>query len=55
MAIALQINSLEFDANNEITALVSIEKEVLTLNKKINPTAANVRFHNILHKPITFI
>lgn len=46
-SINLQINSLEFDPNNEITALVSVEKEVLTLNKKINPTAANVRTWNI--------
>lgn len=38
----LQINSLEFDQSNEITALVSTENEVLSLNKKINPTAANV-------------
>lgn len=40
----LQINSLEFDQNNEITAIVSSEKEILTLNKKINPTAANVMY-----------
>lgn len=37
-----QINALEFDQSNEVIALVSSEKEVLALNKKINPTAANV-------------
>lgn len=38
----LQINSLEFDSNDEIIALISSENEKLQLNKKINPTASNV-------------
>lgn len=37
-----QIHALEFDPNGEITALVSNEKEVVPLTKKINPNAANV-------------
>lgn len=41
--LPFQIHSLEFDPNGEITALVSSEKEIVPLTKKINPTAANVR------------
>lgn len=37
-----KINSLEFDQNHEITAIISTEHEIIPLTKKINPTAANV-------------
>lgn len=37
-----KINSLEFDQNHEITAIISAEHETIPLTKKVNPTAANV-------------
>ena len=40
--IFLQIASLNFDQNGEITALMSAEGEVVQLTRKINPTSANV-------------
>lgn len=37
-----QINSLEFDQNVEIIAMISCEGEVVPMAKKIIPNAANV-------------
>lgn len=44
----LQIYSLEFDHNTEITAMVSAEGEVVPITKKICPNAANVIKNQIL-------
>lgn len=38
------INSLNFDSNGEIVAIVSAEGEVVQLTRKINPASANVSF-----------
>lgn len=37
-----QINSLVFDENSEITAMISAEGEEVPLKKRISPNAANV-------------
>lgn len=55
MQFRFQIHALEFDQNGEITALVSSEKEVVPLTKKINPNAANVRILISASTPIKCI
>lgn len=42
MIFVLQIYSLEFDQNTEITAMISAEGELVPITKKICPNAANV-------------